>query len=297
MDRLLCHFDDRREDVLENQILATALTICAPRVRHAGVAFRARRLGAIFREACEASLPDAQILSEEVSYNRLNQHYEPAHDLARLVAGRAGVSDLFAAGSPSCFAFLLDMNLLFERFVGLVVRRILRGSSLRVRYQHADRSILWDADAGRSYGRVIPDMLVEERGGTAQLAIDAKYKSYDSRRLDSTDIYQAFLYAYAFRSAGHPPRALLLYPSTETAGSGVHLRVRTGRSREEADILVYGLHIPSLLTELDCAELGPACNTIGNCIRERCGSAFGPHEQDGVRALDRTALSFESSHV
>jgi hypothetical protein len=45
-----------------------------------------------------------------------------------------------------------------------------------------------------------------------RVAIDAKYKLYDERRLSSGDVYQSFLYAYAYgNTSGHSiPCALVV---------------------------------------------------------------------------------------
>ena len=67
----------------------------------------------------------------------------------------------------------------------------------------------------------------------ARVAVDAKYKLYDQRKLDSGDVYQGFLYAYAFSGAGElaVPTAVLLYPSsTRVEPSG------SAPSPERADI-------------------------------------------------------------
>ena len=57
-----------------------------------------------------------------------------------------------------------------------------------------------NASTGQPYARVVPDILVERSAAdtTARLAIDAKYKLYDERKLSSSDVYQSFLYAYAY---------------------------------------------------------------------------------------------------
>jgi 5-methylcytosine-specific restriction enzyme subunit McrC len=65
---------------------------------------------------------------------------------------------------------------------------------MRVHYQRADRSIILNASTGQPYARVVPDILVERSAAdtTARLAIDAKYKLYDERKLSSSDVYQSF---------------------------------------------------------------------------------------------------------
>src|SRR5206468_11348553 len=120
----------------------------------------------------------------------------------RFLLDGMGVDDLLTPGDDACFAFLLDMNLLFEQFVAKLVRRVLNAPEYRVRAQAAERSIIWDTTTQRPYGRVVPDVLVEAHG--MRLPIDAKYKLYDERRLDTSDVYQTFLYAYALGARPSP---------------------------------------------------------------------------------------------
>jgi 5-methylcytosine-specific restriction enzyme subunit McrC len=88
------------------------------------------------------------------------------------------------------------MNRLFEMFVFRLLDTLLAKADVRIHYQRADRSIILNASTGQPYARVVPDILVERiaAGTTARLAIDAKYKLYDERKLSSSDVYQSFLY-------------------------------------------------------------------------------------------------------
>ena len=102
-------------------------------------------------------------------------------------------------------------------FVFRLVDTLVAKADVRVHYQRADRSIILNASTGQPYARVVPDILVERRAdATTRLAIDAKYKLYDERRLSSGDVYQSFLYAYAYgdTSGQTLPTALVVYPSS-----------------------------------------------------------------------------------
>jgi hypothetical protein len=72
---------------------------------------------------------------------------------------------------------------------------------------------------------VIPDLLVEPPTGQ-RIPADAKYKRYDDRRVDRGDVYQAFLYAFAY---AHPttgaPSSLILYPATSSS-AGFRLAIQ-----------------------------------------------------------------------
>jgi 5-methylcytosine-specific restriction enzyme subunit McrC len=162
IDRLICRFDEYEQDIVENQLLGAALGRCATRVSHESVRRRVRRLLAVFKEVCRTDVLDLDSLRHRrISYHRLNDHYRDAHALAWLLLDGLGTPDLLASGKTRCFAFLIDMNRLFEMFIFRLVDRLLAGTGMRVHYQRGDRSIIVNASTNQSYARVIPDLLIE----------------------------------------------------------------------------------------------------------------------------------------
>ena len=121
-----------------------------------------------------------------------------------------------------------------------LIEHLLRNQPYRVYSQRRDRSIIWDVAGQRPYTHVRPDVVVETRAPERRrLAIDAKYKVYDERRLSAGDVYQAFLYAYAYGDHDDRlPASLLLYPATPPASEQTHLAVR---SRPERGVPTFGL--------------------------------------------------------
>lgn len=279
VDRVVCRYDELERDVVENQILAAALERCARRVRDESVRLRVGRLRALFAEACSPEKLNPEAARQQLTYNRLNAHYRDPHELAWLVLeGQRGVKDLYTPGRARCFAFLLDMNLLFERFVHRLFERTLDAASYALDYQRADRSIVWDADRNRPYSRVIPDLLVRSRRPPfRRLAVDAKYKLYDRRKVSPADIYQTFLYAYAFgtRSSvdASPPLALIIYPS-EGSSRSVRLRIRGANYLAGAEIRALGISIPDCLAELEASRGGPSVTLLREAVE--LGLTQGP---------------------
>ena len=160
IDRLECRFDESSTDIIENQILAAALAVCAPLVRDAAVRRRVQTLRGILDGACAppAGLNPASVRATLV-YQRLNRHYRDAHQLAWLLLEGLGVHDFHQPGALRCFAFLLDMNALFERFVTRWLTQVLGRQGLTVHSQRQDYSILWNPDQGQAYAAIIPDLL------------------------------------------------------------------------------------------------------------------------------------------
>ena len=122
---------------------------------------RVRRLLSVVSEVCTPTDVDLRQIRTTLVYNRMNEQYREPHELAWLILDALGINDIYAAGSQRCFAFLLDMNKLFENFVTRWFARLLSSSVFRVIPQRRDRTILWDAALNRPYKAVIPDLLVE----------------------------------------------------------------------------------------------------------------------------------------
>ena len=274
LDRIICRFDELEHDVDENRLLAAALRVASRRVETPIVHRKLARLRAVLEPICDPSKLDLKAARSEITYNRLNSHYQQAHALAWLILDALGVDDLLSPGPTRSFAFLLDMNLLFERFVERLVEGILSPRDYRVDYQVAHSSIIWNATTEKPYARVIPDLVVRTREGESlRLAIDAKYKLYDERRIDASDIYQTFLYAYALGSPveGRPPVSLLLYPASSAEPMAVHLKVRALLTVTGAEIVAVGIPIPAALEELQSGAQGPISAGLRSTISEALG--------------------------
>lgn len=271
VDRVECRYDEYLSDIPENQILLAALSVCASRVQHPSVSMRVRRVLAIFFEACSLKSIDLRLVRSTLVYNRMNEHYRGGHELAWLVLSGLGIDDLFAAGSHQCFAFLLDMNLLFQNFVNRWLGQALRGTHFRVIPQRRDLTILWNADLDRPYTSVIPDILIERQTSAGKfLPVDAKYKRYDEKKMSSSDIYQTFVYAYAFgQQHAVLPTSLVLFPSSVPEASQTRLHVRhSGGKTTSAQVRAVPIHIPSALAEARRRTVGPVTENLLRLIGE-----------------------------
>lgn len=262
LDRIECRFDERTEDIVENRVILAALALLAHRVRNTAVAREARRLHAMFASACApATRHEIDRAHAELLYHRLNSHYEPAHRLAWLIFDAFGFDELLAQGANRCFAFLIDMNVVFERFCERWITRLLLDTPWEVRAQIPCRSVLIDAHTGSSWKSVRPDLLISRRRrGGASLPVDAKYKLYDNRDLDHSDLYQLFLYAFAFApvpsSEDQPPKGLIIFPASDSSGGERRrLRIRRISDRQAgAEVILAALPLTRALKEMRSQE-------------------------------------------
>jgi 5-methylcytosine-specific restriction enzyme subunit McrC len=276
VDPLEVAFDDFETDIPENRVLGAALAATRGVVRNPTVQKLVRRQHSIFLEACDPSLPDPLAMLEQIAYNRRNEHYRYAHLLARLLLGRLAVRDLFTPGGTTSFAFLIDMNELFEAFITRLADEALAKRGMRVHAQRRDPSIILDDASGKRYGTIIPDLLIEARRGSAvvRLPIDAKYKLYDRRRIDEADVYQTFFYAFAYRAeaeSGRLARAVILYPRSG-AGADASLRVETYLGQATARIHAFGVDIDQALDSIAAGSVSisaiPALARVHHVVQQ-----------------------------
>jgi len=155
---------------------------------------------------------------DRVNFTRLNERFQSAFNLARLFVENSTLQ--LSAGQHQTFAFVFDMNRLFEefvyRFLARYRRRILPPGwhDVRIREQ-SEGKVVYLAERLPNRGeafRLVPDILFTNPSGKAALVIDTKYKRLDRGQYNSgiseEDVYQMLAYAARFEC----PQTLLLYP-------------------------------------------------------------------------------------
>ena len=248
IDSLECRFEEYSSDVLDNQIVLSGLRAGRAVASSLELSQRMARLAAAFSEYCGPLAIDPETAEQLVQYNRRNEHYRPSHTLALVLLRNLQLRDMYSTDTKPALAFLLDMNPLFEQFATRLVQDALAYRAIDVVPQRRTSSLIINEATGGTYSRVIPDVLLTVRGTNRRLPVDAKYKLYDNRSLDPSDIYQVFMYAYAFQSPEIPiPAALILYPAETTATLATRLRVQNISATQSARIISHPLAVAALL--------------------------------------------------
>ncbi len=260
LDLLECRFDDHDSDIDENRLLAFVLGASRKLVRDGTLRRRVLSLYEQFASICGEDI-DPRDLRSRLVYHRLNAHYAGAHELCWLILDAMGVADLLAPGPLQSRVFLIDMNLLFERFVQKLIEFSV-GTSCKVQYQMKTRTVLWEVDRNRPYSSVIPDFVLVKPAGS--VAVDAKYKP--TPKLDNADIYQCFLYAQAFDSPGETSRAYLVVPSLGVALEHSQLEVRNVQGAKKARLHRIGVPVAAAVDELLNAAPGPITMGLGSIL-------------------------------
>lgn len=165
---------------------------------------------------------------DRLSWTRLNERFRSAFQLARLFLTNS--TPQLQVGNQHLFAFLIDMNELFEEFVACFITRHgsrlwpSRAMPIDVHIQsRGKRTFLAERLPEQLPAfKLLPDLLLSPPLGAPYLVIDTKYKILDDQAaklgVAEADFYQ--MLAYATRL--HAPRVLLLYPQSAGQGSMFH---------------------------------------------------------------------------
>jgi 5-methylcytosine-specific restriction enzyme subunit McrC len=132
----------------------------------------------------------------DLRFNRLNEIWRSAGELATLILQGDSVRDQF--GESLAPSFIVDMNLLFERFIGAVISAEVEGLDLALVPQARRR-------LSKSI-RMRPDLVIRWRGRDVAVG-DAKYKELSPAGWENADLYQLLAYCVALGL----PRGLLIY--------------------------------------------------------------------------------------
>ena len=201
-------YDEFTEDIQENRLLKTALhRLSRLPIRSSQARRDVNALRPAFNTVALAAYAYG---TPEIRYTRLNGHYRPAVELARLIIDNSSLE--LHHGNVAGASFLLDMNRVFEQFLFVALREEL---GLPDSEWRKGNLTLDKADAIK----LEPD-LSWWTAGRCRFVGDAKYKRLEVAEFRHADIYQMLAYSTASGLAS----GLLVYAAGETE-PGVH-RVR-----------------------------------------------------------------------
>ncbi len=198
-------YDDYTEDIEENRLLKTAIQalwrmpIRSPETRRELGALRPAFTTVALGAYCRDAVP-------KVRYNRLNQRYRPAVELARLITGDSMLT--LSEGETAGASFLMDMKRVFEIFLRAALGEALRLSEYEWPGEVSSRRTLSLDEAGQI--TLQPGMSWWE-GRRCVFVGDAKYKRSESQ---GSDIHRMLAYC----TAAKLPSGMLVYPSGEGEG-------------------------------------------------------------------------------
>ena len=219
-DRLACIFDEFTANNPLNQALKAALRVLSKVAKTQENQRSIAELLFCFQDVDDV-VPSA-INWNLAATNRLSARYKPALALAWLFM--KGKSPDIVTGSGDGFALLFDMNQLFERFVGVIAKRVFGAEGLKVSLQAPVRHLA-EYDNGSPVFELRPDVVVHGADEVA-LVIDTKWKRLTEQAfregVATADIYQMFAYSSRYLSED----VVLLYPHHKELGDRVARRAK-----------------------------------------------------------------------
>ncbi|WP_150274838.1 McrC family protein [Paenibacillus tepidiphilus] len=255
-NRIACRYDELVTNQPENQVILLALETGSRFKARPDTVRKINRYRSEFGLMCE---PYPSGKWPEFHYHRLNAHYEPVHRIAKYIVDQLNVNNIYRSSDTSFCSMMIDMNKLFEDFVGTLLNRYLP-EHYRVQASHRVTDAV-QVD-GTSYRHVIPDLVVYDTAEQERRVLDVKYKDYGGKPVDTADLFQLSFYAQYFNKTTDPHLSVIVYPqfAGRPDNGGICIELLKG-TQYEGRVVARSLPIEQILawqTEKRISELRAA---------------------------------------
>jgi 5-methylcytosine-specific restriction endonuclease McrBC regulatory subunit McrC len=207
-----CSYDDLTVDHELNQVLAAGLRLAASVMESRDLRLDLSRAADRFFGDLERHPLSADWLEAMLSgLDRRSSHYRTALTLVALIYHGARLGQHVEAGAMPLSSFTLNMNMVFERFLG----RYLSEQSpddVRIGIQDVRSDVFsyLENAGGWNQPTIRPDFVFYRHKQVVAVA-DAKYKNRHENPPSSGELYQLTTYGLAY-SMPEPREVLLLHP-------------------------------------------------------------------------------------
>lgn len=145
------------------------------------------------------------------SLDRRSEHYQGALSIIGLLLQNATLADHEVMGALHLTSFLVDMNILFEKFLEVHLRAVAPpGYTIETQDIRKDVFRYTINEARRRQPTIRPDLVVY-RDGSPVIVADAKYKNRHQHPPSSAELYQLTIYGLSL-DLPDPRTVLLLHP-------------------------------------------------------------------------------------
>jgi 5-methylcytosine-specific restriction enzyme subunit McrC len=209
---LRCTYDDLTVDHELNQLVAGGLRVAAAVMQSVDIRLDlARSADRFFGDLTPTPLDAERLRAAIEGLDRRSSHYRTALTLIALIHGGAQLGEHTAAGTMPLSSFLLNMNLVFERFLGRYLAENCP-DDMRISAQDVRSDVFsyLNNSAGWKKPTIRPDFVLRQRDQVIAIA-DAKYKNRYEHPPTSTELYQLTAYGLA-HAMPEPREVLLLHP-------------------------------------------------------------------------------------
>lgn len=272
LHRLECSFDEYDGDIAENQLLAAALSAAATHARASALRNETRMLAGVIGDICQPPTFDPDWYEQRIHYGRRNSRYRAAHDVALLILRGLALNNLHSVSHQGVNAFMVNMNVIFERFVSAIVEHALSGTGFRSSAQSGFRTVVIDESTNRTYSSIRPDLMIAEDSSNRQVPVDIKYKLYGTAKVSSADVYQLFTYAYALGSSDENTAGVIYAATTQTSGPALRIKQKTGITA--ARLRGEGLDVATALDDIGSGDTTAAYRRVRRMLRNVTGLAI-----------------------
>lgn len=160
----------------------------------------------------------------DIYFDRLNDRFRLSYDLAIILLNSllSNISD----GEKNSFAFLFDMNIVYERFLSKLIKEIYPDTIIQHKNNLAEQFV------------IKPDILIIE-DNKASLVIDTKYKKITHQKKISTcDRYQAYAYGMVYATD-----VMLLYPKHLDSINDTTIVLNNDDATKQVNLLVRSIDL------------------------------------------------------
>jgi len=235
---LRCTYDDLTLDHRINQIIAAGLRLASRVMQSSDLRLDlARDADRFFGDTARIELDTESLRTILDGLDRRSSHYRTALTLIALIHQGARLGEHQTAGKLPLSSFTLNMNTVFERFLGRYFHET-APDDVHVSTQDVRSDVFsyLENDGGWNQPTIRPDFVFRRRGKVVAVA-DAKYKNRHEHSPDAGELRQLTIYGLAY-SMPDPREVLLLHPITvgervrattllfAPASTGQHVRIR-----------------------------------------------------------------------
>jgi len=209
---LRCIYDDLTVDHELNQVLAAGLRLAASVMEFRDLRLDLARAADRFLGDLERRPLSTDWLEAMLSgIDRRSSHYRTALTLIALIHHGARLGQHAEAGAMPLASFTLNMNMLFERFLGRYLSEH-SPDDVRIGIQDVRSDVFSYLENGGGWNQptIRPDFVFYRRKQVIAVA-DAKYKNRHENPPSSAELYQLTTYGLAYPMP-EPREVLLLHP-------------------------------------------------------------------------------------
>ncbi len=169
------------------------------------------RIGALLLQFPE--MPNIKVTEstfDKLNFNRKNQHYKKSIEIAKLILLQYHPD--ITKGNNHVLALMFDMNLLWERFIYVTLRKKKDADTI---ITAQTSKYFWKPENGRS-SSMKPDIWIQK--GNDNIILDTKWKNLNGFNPSPDDLRQMYVYHEYYDAT----KVALVYPGKENSNRSGH---------------------------------------------------------------------------